>query len=350
MRPLKELFPAEDYPSLLVGLNAPDDAAVWLMENEQAIVVTTDFFTPVVDDPFDYGQIAAANALSDLYAMGAKPILALNIAAFPPDLPVDILCEIIRGGAEKVRQAGAVVAGGHTIQDKEPKYGLVALGLASRDRLMTKANAKPGELLVLTKPLGTGVITTALRAGQAADEDVRQAIAWMASLNDGAADLAGQFDVQAATDVTGYSLLGHGLEMAEASGVKLRIHLPSVPFFEKVYPYARRGFFSGGSANNRLYYGPRVHFATSIEEYAEMLLFDAQTSGGLLFTLNPVKWEGFSEKAAHRGLYAWPIGEVEVGAGIEVVNERFNFDGTPITKSTPIWFFSASSDMAENLR
>ncbi len=342
MRPLKEIFPAEDYPSLLVGLTSPDDAAVWMLGDQQAIVVTTDFFTPVVDDPFDYGQIAAANALSDLYAMGAKPLLALNIAAFPPDLPVGIVQEIIRGGAMKVREAGAVIAGGHTIQDKEPKYGLVAVGMVSLDELMTKAKAKPGELLVLTKPLGTGLVTTALRAGQAAEEDVREAVRWMSGLNNIAAHLAREFHVRAATDVTGFSLLGHGSELAEASGVRLRLHLPSIPFLQNAYHYARKGFFPGGSANNRMYYGPKVSFDASIDEYAQMMLFDAQTSGGLLLTLPPEKWERFSKHADHDHVHAWPIGEVEEGEGVRVVNEHFLLEATSMTEAAPVWFFTPS--------
>ncbi|MCJ7676700.1 MAG: selenide, water dikinase SelD, partial [Anaerolineales bacterium] len=229
MRPLQDLFRPADYPDLLVGLGAPDDAAVWRLDEQRVLVVTTDFFTPVVDDAYDYGAIAAANALSDLYAMGARPIFALNVAAFPPDLPVELISEILRGGAEKVREAGAVLAGGHTIQDKEPKVGLVAIGLAAPGQLMTKAGARPGDVLILTKPLGTGVTTTALKRGAAEPADVAQAVRWMTRLSADVSSLAVEFGVRAATDVTGFGLLGHGLEMAEASSVALSLHLRSIP-------------------------------------------------------------------------------------------------------------------------
>jgi selenide,water dikinase len=226
LRPLRELFIPGDYPDVLVGLGLPDDAAVWRLDNNQALVVTTDFFTPIVDDPYDYGSIAASNALSDLYAMGATPILALNIVAMPPDLSSDIVEEILRGGAEKVKEAGAVIAGGHTIQDPEPKYGLVALGTCAIDRLMTKSEVKLGDVLILTKPLGTGVTTTALKNEKADSDDIEQAATWMKKLNASAANLASEFNIQAATDVTGFSLLGHGIEMSEASSVAFRLHLP----------------------------------------------------------------------------------------------------------------------------
>jgi selenide,water dikinase len=230
VRPLQALFRPEEYPELLVGLGAPDDAAVWRLSADQAVVVTTDFFTLVVDGAYDYGAIAAANALSDLYAMGARPILALNVAAMPPDLPIDLIGEIFRGGAEKVRQAGAVLAGGHTVQDQEPKFGLVAVGLAAPDRLMTKGGARPGDVLGLTKPLGTGVTTTALKRGVAEPAHVEQAIGWMSRLNADASALGLEHGVRGATDITGYGLLGHGLEMAEASRVRLVLQARAIPF------------------------------------------------------------------------------------------------------------------------
>ena len=297
LRPLRELFIPDEYPDLLVGLGLPDDAAVWRLDDNQALVVTTDFFTPIVDDPYDYGSIAASNALSDLYAMGATPILALNIVAMPPDLPGDIVEEILRGGAEKVKEAGAVIAGGHTIQDPEPKYGLVALGTCSIDRLMTKSKAKIGDVLILTKPLGTGVTTTALKNEKADSDDIEQAATWMKKLNVSAANLAAEFGVQAATDVTGFSLLGHGVEMAEASSVGFRLHLPSIPFLSGARRYAEGGNFPGGSADNRMYFCDRVSFAHSIDEANQMLLFDAQTSGGLLLALERQKVNAFLERA-----------------------------------------------------
>jgi selenide,water dikinase len=323
LRPLREIFNPDEYPDLIVGLGLPDDAAVWRLDKNRALVVTTDFFTPVVDDPYDYGSIAASNALSDLYAMGATPTLALNIVAMPPDLPGDIVAEILRGGAEKVKEAGAVIAGGHTIQDPEPKYGLVALGTCALDRLMTKSKAKPGDVLILTKPLGTGVTTTALKNGKAESNDIEQVVSWMKKLNASAANLAAEFGVQAATDVTGFSLLGHGIEMAEASSVAFRLHLPSIPFLSGARRYAEGGNFPGGSADNRMYFGDRVTFARSIDEYNQMLLFDAQTSGGLLLALTRQNVRPFLDRANEEGVDAWPIGEVEEGEGIEVLDKSY---------------------------
>lgn len=318
MRPLQDLFRPADYPDLLVGLAAPDDAAVWRLDDHRALVVTTDFFTPVVDDAYDYGAIAAANALSDLYAMGARPILALNVAAVPPDLPVELIGEILRGGAEKVRQAGAVLAGGHTVQDKEPKVGLVAVGLANPAQLMTKAGARPGDVLILTKPLGTGVTTTALKRGAVDPQDLAQAVQWMSRLNADASDLAVMHAVRGATDITGYGLLGHASEMAEASAVSLRFHLRALPLLAGAEKYVRRGFIPGGSADNRLFFAPRVRFDDGIDEYARMLLFDAQTSGGLLLCLPPEAVDSFLDQARAQDTAAWVIGEVEPGAGIDV--------------------------------
>jgi selenide,water dikinase len=323
LRPLQQIFKPGDYPDLLVGLGVPDDAAVWRLDERTALVVTTDFFTPVVDDAYAYGAIAAANALSDIYAMGARPFMALNVAAFPPDLPAEVTSEILRGGAEKVREAGAVIAGGHTVQDKEPKYGLVALGLCELDRLMTKGQARPGDVMVVTKPLGFGVTTTALKAQQASPEDIDEAVGWMVRLNGPASRLALEFRVRAATDVTGYSLLGHGIEMAETSGVALRLHLPSIPFLKGARGYAERAFFPGGSADNRMYFGSRVSFAPGIDEFSQMLLFDAQTSGGLLLAVPAPSLAAFLGRASEVGVSAWAIGEVESGSGIRVSEDPY---------------------------
>lgn len=302
----------------MVGLDAPDDAAVWRLDEHQAIVVTTDFFTPVVDDPYDYGQIAAANALSDLYAMGARPILALNIAAMPTDLPLKIVEEILRGGAEKVREAGAVIAGGHSIQDQEPKYGLVAVGMVKVDSLLTKSAAKPGDWLVLAKPLGTGVTTTALRNEQASAEDVADVVSWMSKLNRSSAKIAVDLGLRAATDVTGFGLLGHAVEVAENSKVGLEIELPAVPFLNHAYAYAESGNFPGGSANNQAYYSPKVIFEEGIDDIARKLLFDAQTSGGLLLCVPDPLWGRFMDEADKRSIPFWQVGRVIEGEGIQV--------------------------------
>jgi len=302
----------------LVGLAGPDDAAVWQLDEKRVLVVTTDFFTPVVDDPYDYGSIAAANSLSDIYAMGSTPFLALNIAALPPDLPTEISSEILRGGAEKTREAGVVIAGGHTVQDKEPKYGLVALGFAEKDKMLTKAGLQPGDALVLTKPLGFGCTTTALKQGKADESDVREVVDWMKRLNRDAGLLAVEFDLSAATDVTGFSLLGHGLEMAEASGVALQFEYTKIPFVSGARKYAEMWAFPGGASDNRVHFGPHVTFDPSIDEASQMLLFDPQTSGGLLIGVPGDKLESFKARAKELEQPVWVIGEVHTGSGIHV--------------------------------
>lgn len=291
---------------------------MWRLDDERALVVTTDFFTPVVDTPYEYGAIAAANSLSDIYAMGGQPFLALNIAALPPDLPTELSAEILRGGAEKCREAGVVVAGGHTVQDKEPKFGLVALGFVHPQKMMTKGGARPGDVLVLTKPLGFGVTTTALKRALADPEDVQEVIAWMSRLNASAAQLAREFGVRAATDVTGFSLLGHGWEMAHASGVRFRLWFDRVPFISCARKYAGQWTFPGGSADNRLFYGQYVQFDERISEIEQMLLFDAQTSGGLLLSVPAEKLPALTRRAAEMEQPLWVIGQVEMGEGIVV--------------------------------
>ena len=316
---MKELFDARDYPDLLIGLEAPDDAAVWRLDSTRALVVTTDFFTPVVDDPYDFGAIAAANSLSDVYAMGGQPFMALNVAALLPDLPAEVNAEILRGGAETCRAAGVVVAGGHTIQDKEPKYGLVVLGFVHPGKMLTKGGARPGDALVLTKPLGFGVTTTALKQEKAAAEDVAEAVGWMKRLNREAAALALESGLRAGTDVTGFGLLGHGSEMAAASGVGLRIFSEKLPFLDGARKYAGMWTFPGGASDNRLYFGPRLRFAPGVPEETQMLLFDPQTSGGLLLAVPGAGLPSFLERAEAIQQPAWAVGEVVEGEGIEVV-------------------------------
>jgi selenide,water dikinase len=318
MRPLEHLFNPADFPDLLVGLGAPDDAAVWKLDADRALVVTTDFFTPVVDTPYEYGAIAAANSLSDVYAMGGTPFMALNIAALPADLPVQIGSEILRGGAEKCREAGVVIAGGHTVQDKEPKYGLVALGLVNPQKILSKSGARPGDRLILTKPLGFGVTTTALKQDKADPADVDEAIGWMSRLNRDAGKLANKFNLKCGTDVTGFSLLGHGLEMADASGVKLLIHYDRIPFISCARKYAEMWTFPGGASDNRMYFGPRVEFAGDVSDSERMLVFDPQTSGGLLLAVPHEKTDAFLAHAKDIDQPAWVIGEVIEGEGLAV--------------------------------
>jgi selenide,water dikinase len=303
----------------LIGLGEPDDAAVWRLDEARALVATTDFFTPVVDDPYDYGAIAAANALSDVYAMGGQPFMALNVAALPPDLPSEISAEILRGGAEKVREARAVLAGGHTIQDKEPKYGLIVLGLAHPDQMITKRGARPGDILLLSKPLGFGATTTAIKRGVAAEADIVEVVDWMKRLNKAASELAREHGVRGGTDITGFSLLGHAAEMAEASEVGMRFSLERIPLIRGARGYADEFIFPGGSFDNRLYFGERVHFAEGIDEVSQMLLFDAQTSGGLLLSTPAGQVESMLRRAEEMKQPLWVVGEVVAGSGIEVM-------------------------------
>lgn len=318
LRPVKDIFDADSFPDLLVGLREPDDAAVWRLDEDRAIVVTTDFFTPVVDDPYDYGSIAAANSLSDVYAMGGQPFLALNIAALPDTLPNEISSEIIRGGAEKAREAGVVIAGGHTVKDKEPKYGLVVIGFVDPRKMLSKSGLKIGDALVLTKPLGFGVTTTALKQEKVDAQDVVEAVDWMKRLNKFASQLSVDFELSGGTDITGYSLLGHGIEMANASGVALKLDFANIPFTKGARKYAEQGIFPGGAFDNKKHFESQVHFAGSIDEANQMLLFDPQTSGGLLLGVPQDQVDRFLTRAQELGQSAWLIGNVEMGTGIEV--------------------------------
>lgn len=272
----------------------------------------------MVDDAYDYGAIAAANSLSDVYAMGGKPFLALNVAALPDNLPDEISREIIRGGAEKAREAGVVIAGGHTVKDKEPKYGLVVIGFVDPRRMLGKGGLKAGDALVLTKPLGFGVTTTALKQQKAEEQDILEAVGWMKHLNQTASQLATEFGVQGGTDITGYSLLGHGMEMANASGVSLKFNFADIPFISGARKYAAQGIFPGGAFDNKKHFQSGVQFSTSLDDPSQMLLFDPQTSGGLLLGVPRQSLDSFQARARETGQRIWVIGNVEVGAGIEI--------------------------------
>jgi len=313
------LFAHEDYPDLLVGLGQPDDAAIWRIDDTRSLVVTTDFFTPVVDDPYFYGAIAAANSLSDVYAMGGTPFLALNIAAFPPDLPSNFLGKIILGGADKAKEAGVVIAGGHTIQDKEPKYGLIAIGFSDPARTMTKGGAKPGDVLVLSKPLGFGTTSTAIKQGIASQEDIDEVIEWMTRLNRDAAQLGLDFGVQGATDITGFSLLGHAWEMAAASGIGFRFDWESIPFTKGAFNYASQFTFPGGASDNKLYFESNIKFTKDLVEESQLLLFDPQTSGGLLMAVPSNKLGAMLTRADEIAQPLWVVGEAVEGNYIEIV-------------------------------
>ncbi len=315
---MQDIFKPADYPDLLVGLDGPDDAAVWRLDESRALVITTDFFTPVVDDAYDYGTIAAANSLSDVYAMGGRPFLALNVAAMPDNLPVEITSEILRGGAEKTREAGVVIAGGHTINDKEPKYGLVVVGFVDPRQMLTKGGLRADDALVLTKPLGFGVTTTALKQERAEGPDVSEVVGWMSRLNKSASELAVEFNLRGGTDITGYSLLGHGLEMAEASGVSLHIEYDKIPLVSCARKYAEMGAFAGGAFDNLSYFGASVKFDRELDEASQMLLFDPQTSGGLLLGVPQEKLSAFLKRAEETDQACWVIGKADHGKDITV--------------------------------
>ncbi len=271
-----------------------------------------------MDDPYDFGTISAANSLSDIYAMGGSPFLALNIAALPPNLPTEISGEILRGGAEKALEAGVVIAGGHTIQDQEPKYGLICLGFAHPDLIMTKAAAHPGDALVITKPLGFGTTTTALKNQIASPEHVAEAVLWMKQLNRTASELAQSHGVKGATDITGFGLLGHAWEMAEASRVGLNIYWDMIPFISPAKEYARQFSFPGGAFDNRLFFGDHIKAPKSLSEGELMLLFDPQTSGGLLLAVNSDRLDEFRAQANKKDQPVWVIGEVVEGNEITI--------------------------------
>lgn len=311
LRPLANLFPPEQHPDLIVGLGAPDDAAVYRLNAEQAIIETADFFPPVVDDPQTFGAIAAANALSDVYAMGGQPLFALNLAAFPEDLPPESMTAILLGGAEKVREAGAVIAGGHTITDKEPKYGLAVTGLVHPQRLFAKGGAQIGDALVLTKPLGTGVITTAHKRGLVAEADLAAAVASMLRLNRAASEAAQATGViRAVTDVTGFGLLGHAHEMAHLSNARFEIDYATLPWLPGARRYAEQMIFPGGSERNEEYFGRWVTFTQPLTEWEVRLLHDPQTSGGLLMAVPPAALPKLLPVLAEN---AWVIGQVVEG-------------------------------------
>ena len=282
---LLDALPKFHDDDLMVGFDKNDDAAVYRVSDEVAVIQTLDFFTPVVDDPYLFGQIAATNALSDIYAMGGTPKTALNIVVFPKDLPAEFLGEILRGGADKVLEAGAVMAGGHSIQDDTPMYGLSVTGLAHPDAILTNAGAQPGDVLILTKQIGVGIVNTAVKGNMASDTAKEEAQRLMCTLNRYSAEAVKPFQVHACTDITGFSLMGHAREMAVASGVTLTIKVSCVPLLQDALDYARMGLIPGGAYRNRDFCGTDVFFEEGIAEEVNDAFFDPQTSGGLLYAV-----------------------------------------------------------------
>lgn len=319
MRPLKTVFAGIQDADLLVGLESPDDAAVYRIHDDTAVILTTDFFTPIVDDPYDFGSIAAANAINDIYAMGGEVVLALNIASFPADLPLGIAEEILRGGAEKVREAGGVIAGGHTVDDPEPKYGMAVMGLVHPDRIARKGGARPGDVLVLTKPLGVGIVTTAFKSDLADPRSVDEAVTSMKQLNRDAARAMVAGPYHAATDITGFALLGHAWEMAGRSSVRFRFRFDSLPYVYGAKDLAEDWLFPGGANNNEHAYASYVDFAESLSDEMRMLMFTPETSGGLLIALPPEELRPFQDRCAAAGQPVWVVGDVLEGEGLQVV-------------------------------
>jgi selenide,water dikinase len=284
--PLLGMLPPILDPNVLVGSATADDAAIYKVNDELALVLTTDFFTPIVDSPYDFGAIAAANALSDVYAMGGKPLAALNLVGFPDQkLALTVLGEILRGAADKAAEAGIAIVGGHTIQTDEPIFGLAVVGSVHPDKALTNAGARPGDHLVLTKPIGLGIVTTAAKNGEDSLKAIEEAIGVMATLNRRAAEVLGQFEVHALTDVTGFGLLGHLRNMTSASGVTATIQLEGVPALAAARQYVQKGIAPGGTHANWRFLSDWVEYAPDIEKHEQLLLCDAQTSGGLLISL-----------------------------------------------------------------
>lgn len=305
-------LPLPQDPNLLVGTSTADDAGVYKITDEIALIQTVDFFTPIVDDPYVYGQIAAANSLSDVYAMGGRPVTALNIVGFHQKFfSLDVLVEILKGGADKAAEANTVIAGGHTIMDEELKYGLCVTGIIHPEKIVTNAGSKPGDKLVLTKPLGTGILSTALKAGKNLGELEKHLNQVMMTLNNAAAEAMQEIGVNAATDITGFGLLGHAYEMAAGSKTGLKIWLSEVPFFEGVIPLITDGYVPGGTNNNRYYLDGKVILPEKIGWERSTVLFDAQTSGGLLISVPESKVDQLTSELKRKGVMTVAIiGEV----------------------------------------
>lgn len=298
--------------NLMVGLETSDDAGVYKLNEDTALIQTVDYFTPVVDDPYDFGQIAAANALSDVYAMGGKPLTAMNIIGFPTGkLELSVMAEILKGGSDKIHEAGAILVGGHSVQDNEPKYGLSITGIAHPDKILTNANAQVGDKLILTKPLGVGIITTAIKGGLAKSEIIAQVVAVMKTLNKAAAEIMADFAVNSCTDISGFGLLGHAGEMAKASKVGLKIYAHTVPVLPAAWEYVALGLISSGTRKNLKFVSPQTEFPKNMSEETKLILADAITSGGLLMAVPEIQASSLVAALQNKGVgYAAIVGEV----------------------------------------
>lgn len=313
---LKSLPQAERDPNLMVGTETNDDAGVYRLTDEIALVQTVDFFTPIVDDPYSFGQVAAANALSDIYAMGGKPLTVLNIVAFPiKTLDSSILASILAGAADKVKEAGATLVGGHSIDDQEPKFGLAVTGTIHPGKVRTNAGARPGDKLILTKPIGVGILTTSIKKDLLAAEEIADVTRVMTTLNKTAAETMEPYDVSACTDITGFGLLGHTLEMAKGSQVGITVYWDQVPVLPRVRELAEKGLVPGGTKNNYEHVRDSIEFPADLDQIDQYILCDAVTSGGLLIAVNPDQAEELTDKLRRAGVAASLIGEATAGAG-----------------------------------
>jgi selenide, water dikinase len=295
--------------NLMVGIETSDDAAVYKLDDDRAIIQTLDFFTPVVDDPYTYGQIAAANSLSDVYAMGGKPLVALNIVCFPLCLPIEVLGEILRGGADKVLEAGAVVVGGHTVDDNEPKYGLSVTGMVHPDKVLKNYGCKVGEVVILTKPLGVGIINAAIKGEAASKEAYDKAVKVMAELNKYSAEVITNYNISACTDITGFGFMGHSYEMASASKVTLKFDKNKIPYIAEAKEYAQMGLVPGGAYRNKEYLKGKYSL-NNVPQWLEDILFDPQTSGGLMFSCSRADGEKIVESLKNINITGEVVGEV----------------------------------------
>lgn len=294
-------MPKFEDDNLLVGIETSDDAAIYKITDDIAMIQTVDFFTPIVDDPYMFGQIAAANSLSDVYAMGGEPKVALNIVGFPNCLDPMILGDILAGGAAKVKEAGAVLVGGHSVQDDEPKYGLCVSGFVHPDKIFKNYGCKPGDVLILTKQIGSGIVNTAIKAQMASDEAIAEAITVMSSLNKKGKEVVENYPVTACTDITGFGLLGHCAEMASASEVTFELNVEEIAYMQDAVSYAKMGLVPAGAYKNRQHTGKLVDFSRVEEHYID-LLYDPQTSGGLLVSVAPECVESMMEDFENKGM------------------------------------------------
>jgi len=311
-------LPKETNENLLVGFNKADDAGVYKINEKQALVQTVDFFPPIVDDPYWFGQIAAANALSDIYAMGGKPLTALNIVGFPPSMSNSILSDILRGGGEKVSEAGAVVVGGHSIKDKELKYGVSCTGIIDIDKVISNDKAQAGDLLILTKPLGTGILTTAIKQNKASAEDIEIVTKQMAALNKATAELMQKHSAHSATDITGFGILGHAFEMASASSVSFEIEFDKLPLLDNAIRYAELGAVTGGANANKDYLENSVSISNNLSKAQIDILYDAQTSGGLFISLSEKDALNYVDEAHELNQSAVIIGSVTDKSNVSI--------------------------------